>query len=219
MHKTIKAQINLHYELHVPEGAENAPLLISVHGYAAHAPYMMREAKLITPETFVIASIQGPNKFYREDKNGDYKLAFGWLTDYEPKESIETHHYFINTLLDDLSAEGLIDADDVTLFGFSQAGALNFRYAFTYPERLRRVINLCGGIPSDLDSNSLYQPTPAETHYLYGDNDEFYPIEKFRGFDNKLNDYLDNYNSLELSADHKITREMREYCKDILSSS
>ena len=62
MRRKIQAQINLHYELHVPEGAQNAPLLISVHGYAAHAPYMMREAKLVYSRKFVIASIQGPKQ-------------------------------------------------------------------------------------------------------------------------------------------------------------
>ena len=212
----IKAEINLHYELHVPEGAEKAPLLISVHGYAAHAPYMMREALRIVPENYVVASIQGPNKFYRQTDNGEYKLAFGWLTDFEPGESIETHHYFINTLIDGLASYEQIDPANVTLFGFSQASALNFRYAFTFPSRLRRIIALCGGIPSDLDSNDAYSPTDAEVHYLYGNDDEFYSNEKFDAFDKKLSEYLSDYSSRQFDAPHIITEEMREYCRKTL---
>ena len=53
---SLKAEINLYYDLYIPDGADSAPLLIAVHGYGAHKRYMMREAKLIAPEHFVIAS-------------------------------------------------------------------------------------------------------------------------------------------------------------------
>src|ERR1700741_4592000 len=52
---SVKAEINLYYDLHVPDDhASPAPLLVAVHGYGAHKRYMMREAKLVAPESFVI---------------------------------------------------------------------------------------------------------------------------------------------------------------------
>ncbi|MBA3787016.1 MAG: hypothetical protein H0X15_16015, partial [Acidobacteria bacterium] len=53
----LTAEIKLYYDLFVPQNLENpAPLLLAVHGYGAHKRYMMREARLIAPESIVIAS-------------------------------------------------------------------------------------------------------------------------------------------------------------------
>ena len=75
----------------------------------------------------------------------------------------------------------MIDPARIYLYGFSQACALNFRFAFTYPEILRGIVAVCGGIPGDLDTNAGYKPFTADTLYLYGDDDEFYTHEKFVG--------------------------------------
>ena len=54
----LKAEINLYYDVHIPDDARSAPLLIAVHGYGAHKRYMMREARAVAPADFVIASVQ-----------------------------------------------------------------------------------------------------------------------------------------------------------------
>ena len=208
--ESVTAQINLYYDLFVPENAKpSAPLLITIHGYAAHKRYMMREAKLIAPDDFIIASLQAPNKFWREAKDGDYKLAFGWLTDYKAEESVALHHKFVLDVIGKLSSDQIVDPKKVFLHGFSQACALNFRFAFTNPDVLRGVIGVCGGIPSDLDSNEIYRPTKADTLYIYGDKDMFYSSEKFVGFEKRLGEYLPSFESKKYSAGHEITNEMR----------
>ena len=213
---SLTAEIKLYYDLHVPaEHTSPAPLLVAVHGYGAHKRYMMREAKLVAPENFVIASVQGPHQHFRQTADG-YRVGFGWLTDYKPEESVALHHKFLNDLIDRLEGEELIDRSQVFLFGFSQACALNFRYAFTFPDVPKAVIGICGGIPGDLDTNPVYKPSDAETFYLYGDDDEFYSQEKFEGFDEKLRTILPNYQSIQYKAKHEITDEMREDVKQFL---
>ena len=67
----LTAEIKLYYDLYVPENPEKrAPLLLAVHGYGAHKRYMMREARLIAPENFVVASIQAPYQHYRQTSDG-----------------------------------------------------------------------------------------------------------------------------------------------------
>jgi len=206
----LAAEIKLYYDLFVPENREKpAPLLIAVHGYGAHKRYMMREAKLIAPENFVIVSIQAPHQHYRETEKG-FKVGFGWLTDYKSEESIALHHNFVFELIEKLSAENIIDKSQIYLFGFSQACALNFRLAFTHPETVRGMIGICGGIPSDLETNEIYQKLDADVLYVYGDADEFYPLEKFQKFECKLKDDLPNFQSKRYQAKHEITDEMRE---------
>ena len=189
---SITAEIKLYYDVFVPENApQNAPLLIAVHGYGAHKRYMMREAQAVAPDGFVIVSLQAPNQHFRQTTDG-YKIGFGWLTDYKSAESVALHHNFVLEVIDMLAAQGTIDARQVYLYGFSQACALNFRFAFTYPERVRGVVGVCGGIPGDLETNPNYRPTAAETFYLYNDEDEFYPLEKYESFAAKLENLLPN---------------------------
>ena len=211
------AEINLYYDLFVPdEAASAAPLLIAVHGYGAHKRYMMREARLIAPDNFVIASVQAPHQHFRRKDDG-YRVGFGWLTDHRPEENVRIHQNFLLNVIDKLDDEGVIDRERIYLFGFSQACALNFRFAFSHPDILKGIIGVCGGIPGDIDSNSAYSTFPADTFYLYGDDDEFYTQEKFAEFDAKLRERLQNYTSQRYKAKHEITDEMRNDMKAWLS--
>ncbi|HTK26050.1 MAG TPA: hypothetical protein VL327_05790 [Pyrinomonadaceae bacterium] len=212
----ITAEIKLYYDLHVPENlAAPAPLLIAIHGYGAHKRYMMRQAQMIAPDGFVIASLQAPHQHFSKLAEG-YRIGFGWLTDHKPEEYIALHHNFVNEVIERLSTKKLIDRSRIFIFGFSQAVALNFRFAFTHPEVLRGVIAVCGGIPGDLETNLSYKPFSAETFYLYGDDDEFYTEEKFKAFDRKLADKLPNYRSKQYRGKHEITDEMRSDIKNFL---
>ena len=209
----LTAEIKLYYDLYVPENLEKpAPLLLAVHGYGAHKRYMMREARLVAPENFVVASIQAPHQHYRQTDAG-YKVGFGWLTDFKSDESVALHHNFALRLIKNLAEMNLIDEKQIYLYGFSQACALNFRFAFTYPDAVRGVIGVCGGIPSDLDQNEIYKDLAAAVFYLYGDTDEFYPLEKFQSFEQKLKGRLPNFQSKHYQAKHEITDEMREDMK------
>ncbi len=215
---TLTAEISLYYDLHIPEGARHAPLLIAIHGYGAHKRYMMREAKAVAPEQFVIASLQGPHQHFRPTETG-YRVGFGWLTDNNPEEYIRLHHDFLLRVIDKLARDGLIDRSRVYLYGFSQSCALNFRFAFTHPDVIRAIVAVCGGIPGDLDTNPIYKPFAADTFYLYGDDDEFYTEEKFAGFELKLRSMLANYMSKQYPAKHAITDEMRIDIKAFLEST
>ncbi len=209
----LTAEIKLYYDLFIPENMmKPAPLLLAVHGYGAHKRYMMREARLVAPDDFVVASIQAPHQHYRQTDSG-FKVGFGWLTDFKSEESVALHHRFALELIENLIERNLVDESRIYLYGFSQACALNFRFAFTHPETLRGVIGVCGGIPSDLDTNEIYKNLTADVLFLYGDTDEFYPLEKFQTFERKLKDRLPNFQSKGYRAKHEITDEMREDIK------
>lgn len=213
---SLTAEIKLYYDLHVPENiADPAPLLIAVHGYGAHKRYMMREAKLVAPEELVIASVQAPYQHFRPTPDG-YKIGFGWLTDFKAEESVALHHKFLNDLITRLVEDGVADSSFIYLYGFSQACALNFRYAFTFPNVLKALVGVCGGIPGDLDTNPVYKPFVASTFYLYGDDDEFYTQEKLKEFDEKLKGRLRNYRSVHYEAKHEITDDMRRDIRQFL---
>lgn len=210
-----KTEIELYYDLHIPEGAQNAPLLISVHGYG-HKRYMMREAKAVAPDNFVIAAPQAPHQHFRKTDDG-YRIGFGWLTDHKPEQYVGLHHNFLLNIIERLTSDGTVDSNQIYLYGFSQACALNFKFAFTHPDALRGVIAVCGGIPGDLDTNENYKPFAANTLYLFGDDDEFYTNEKFKDFKARLAAMLPNFESKQFKATHEITEEMRADIRNFLA--
>src|SRR5213075_1405334 len=91
--RKLTAQINLYYDVVTPT-AKPAPLLIALHGYGASKWHAMREAKMIAPEGFALAALQGPHQHLREpkQKGGPLRFGFGWLTNYRPEESVVIHH-------------------------------------------------------------------------------------------------------------------------------
>lgn len=209
----VTTEVNLYYDFFKPEKVEKPlPLIIAVHGYGAHKRYMMREAQIIGNNVFAVVSLQAPHQHFRQTDKG-YKTGFGWLTDHKPEESIAVHQKFVLDVIERLSGDELIDEKNIFLFGFSQACALNFRFAFTNPAILRGVLGVCGGIPSDLETNEAYRPTDADVFYLYSRQDEFYPLEKYESFNSKLQSFLPNYQSKSYEAKHEITDEMREDMK------
>ena len=216
---TLKAEIDLYYDIYVPDALDTpAPLLIAVHGYGAHKRYMMREARAVAAEKFVIASVQAPHQHFRATDDG-YRVGFGWLTDHNSEEYVRLHHDFLLRVIESLDADRLIDQTQISLYGFSQACALNFRFAFTHPGVANKIVGVCGGIPGDLDTNPRYKPFSADTFYLYGDDDEFYTQEKFAGFEQKLRQKVPSFMSKQYTAKHEITKEMREDIKDFLTGS
>src|SRR6185295_9789499 len=114
---TMKAEVSLYYDLYVPENITlPAPLLIAVHGYGAHKRYMMREARSVAGDRFVIASIQAPHPHYRRTDDG-YRIGFGWLSDHKPDEYVRLHHKFVHDIIDKLAGDGVVDGRQVYLYG------------------------------------------------------------------------------------------------------
>src|SRR5216110_877919 len=167
--RTLTASINLYYDLKTPE-ARPAPLLIALHGYGASKRQMMREAQLIAPENFGIAALQGFHQHLKEPKEpgGPLRFAFGWLTNFRPEESIEMHHRALLDLTQRLISESVADPAKMFLLGFSQSCALNYRFSFSYPDRLRGVVGICGGLPGDWETSGAYQDTSAAVFHLAG---------------------------------------------------
>lgn len=209
--RSLAARINLYYDLHVPS-AGPAPLLIALHGYGANKRQMMREAQLMAPADFAIASLQGFHQHIREPRepDGPLRFGFGWLTNFRSEESVEIHHQALLDLVKQLIEERVADPARVYLLGFSQSCALNYRFAFTYPERLKGVIGICGGIPGDWDTNHKYRGSELDVFHLAGTRDEFYTPERVRDYEKQLATRARTVKFQSYDAAHEIVPEMRE---------
>lgn len=208
--RALEARINLYYDLR-PGTSSPAPLLIALHGYGANKRYMMREAQLMAPPQFAIASLQGFHQHMKEPREpgGPLRFGFGWLTNFRPEESVAIHHRALINLIEILSAEGIADPARVFLLGFSQSCALNYRFAFTHPERLRGVVGICGGIPGDWETSPTYRNAEIDVLHLAGTRDEFYTPERVRDYESQLKTRARSLTFKTYDAAHEIVPEMR----------
>jgi len=208
--RILEARINLYYDLR-PGAISPAPLLIALHGYGANKRYMMREAELMAPEQFAIASLQGFHQHMREPRvaGGPLRFGFGWLTNFRTEESVAIHHRALIDLIETLSNEGFVDPKRVYLLGFSQSCALNYRFAFTHTDRLRGVVGICGGIPGDWETSPTYREADIDVLHLTGTRDEFYPPERVRDYERQLKTRARSVTLRSYDATHEIVPEMR----------
>ena len=208
--RILEARINLYYDLR-PGVASPAPLLIALHGYGANKRQMMREAQLMAPEQFAIASVQGFHQHIKEprDAGGPLRFGFGWLTNFKSEESVAVHHRAMLDLIDTLTDEGVADPSRIFLLGFSQSCALNYRFAFTHPDHLRGVVGICGGIPGDWETNSAYKQTQLDVFHLAGIRDEFYSPERVKDYEQQLKTRARSVKFKSYDAPHDFVPEMR----------
>src|SRR5258705_8461837 len=136
-----QARINFYSDLQPPPKSP-APLLIGLHGYGAHKRQMMREAQLMAPENFAIASLQGFHQHIKEpkEKGGPLRFGFGWLTNFRSEDSVAVHHRALFDLIKTLTGEGLADPSRIFLLGFLQSFALNYRFSFPPFNLLRGLL-------------------------------------------------------------------------------
>ena len=208
--RTLEARVNLYYDLR-PGTTAPAPLLIALHGYGANKRQMMREAQLLAPESFAIASLQGFHQHIKEPREtgAPLRFGFGWLTNFRSEESVAVHHRALIDLIEILVAEGVADPARVYTLGFSQSCALNYRFAFTHPEKLRGAIGICGGIPGDWETSTVYRQAPIDVLHLAGTRDEFYPPGRVNDYEQQLKTLARSVVFKSYDAGHEIVPEMR----------
>jgi phospholipase/carboxylesterase len=217
--RSLKADIQLYYDLRLSK-TQPAPLLIALHGYGANKRQMMREALQIAPAEFAIASLQGFHQHLKEPKEpgGPLRFGFGWLTNFRSEESVRLHHDTLIRLIDQLKRESVAKANEIFLLGFSQTCALNYRFAFTYPDQLRGVIGICGGLPGDWETSEVYKPTKASIFHLAGSRDEFYGPERVSDYRNRLELRASEVQFKSYDAAHEIVPEMRSDLREWLTA-
>jgi phospholipase/carboxylesterase len=217
--RRLSASVELYYDVYQPDNVP-APLLIALHGYGANKRQMMREARQIAPARFAIASLQGFHQHIKEPKEpgGPLRFGFGWLTNFQPEESVAVHHKALLDLIETLVTDGIADPQRVFLLGFSQSCALNYRFAFRHPKLLRGIVGICGGIPGDWETSELYKPSEAAVFHLAGSLDEFYPPVRVKDYANQLRMRAKDVEFNSYEAAHEIVQEMREDVRDWLQT-
>lgn len=202
-------EVACYYDLYVPEGKGPKPLLIALHGYGGDKSSMLRLARRINEQDYVIAALQGVHQHMIIPKTREEKLGFGfgWVTNFKPEESVELHHRNVRHIIETLTGEGIADARNVFLMGFSQAVGVNFRFTFTHSDMLRGVIAICGGIPGDWATEGKYEGREIDVLYIGATQDEFYTPERLQQFAEAMEPRAHSVELKMFDCGHEVPRD------------
>jgi phospholipase/carboxylesterase len=142
--------LSLHHLVREPKiKKDKNPLLLLLHGYGSNEEDLFSFAGEL-PEQYYIISARAPyNLMYG---------SYGWYAiDFDADENkfsdlvqARTSRDLIAGFIDELVANYPIDANEVTLIGFSQGTILSYAVALSYPEKVQRVVAVSGYLNTEI---------------------------------------------------------------------
>ncbi len=181
--RSFSLPLHCNYLLQAPaRPAAHSTLVVALHGYAMTPEEMLRLTVPLVGEEHVIAAPQGPYQLWvNTNDTARSHVAFHWGTSHEPVHSRRLHHDMILRVL----GEAGRPAARTILVGFSQSVSFNYRFACTYPNAVRGVIGICGGLPGDWDE-APYEASGAAALHIATREDRFYSPAVTEGYPARL---------------------------------
>ncbi|HKA00579.1 MAG TPA: hypothetical protein VKE70_28905 [Candidatus Solibacter sp.] len=182
--RSFSARLDCHYLLQAPNQVdERTPLAVTLHGFGGNPEAMLKMTDRMCESRPVIAALQGPFQFFLSAAARE--VGYGWITSRRPAESIRLHHEMVLYVLEEVGSEFGIPKHRRVLVGFSQAVALNYRFAASCPEAIRGVIAICGGLPGDWKNESDHAVHASVLH-IAAREDEYYPPSVTESYPERL---------------------------------
>lgn len=183
-------KLSLEYVIREPKiKLDKNPLLLLLHGYGSNEQDLFSFASEL-PEEYYIVSARAP-----------YDLTYGSYAWYAINFDADQNKFSDNNqaiisrdivagFIDELVSNYPIDADNVTLIGFSQGTILSYAVALSYPEKVQRVVAMSGYInPEILEKNYLKNSfSNLRIFTSHGTADQVIPVEWGR----KAKPFLEN---------------------------
>jgi predicted esterase len=199
--RSFTARLDCHYLLYAPEAVDDGTLLVvTLHGFSSNPEAMLRLTANMLGPAHVIASVEGPSQFYLAQNLKD--VGFSWATHKHSDSSVRLHHDMLRHVLDEAGREYGIPLARRILAGFSQPVGLNYRFAATYPDEIRGVIGMCGGVPRNWEEGP-YQKVSAALLHIARREDEFYKPEVTERFAERLRVRADDVEFHMLEGGHR----------------
>lgn len=129
--------------------SDKNPLLLLLHGYGSNEADLFSFAEEL-PEDYYVISARAPYDL----QYGSYAwYAINFDADenkFSDHDQARTSRDLIANFVDELIANYPIDANNVTLIGFSQGAILSYAVALSYPEKIKKVAAMSGYLNLDI---------------------------------------------------------------------
>lgn len=172
--RTIAAHIHGRYLVVPPSRGGAAPVLVGFHGYAEAAEHQLERLRAIRPpREWLLASIQGLNRFYQRRTN---EVIAGWMTRQDREAAIADNLRYVGSVVDEVFREWPCEPT-LVFAGFSQGVAMAFRAAARSTRTIAGVIAVGGDVPPEIEPEALARVRAALV--CRGARDEWYSAQKF----------------------------------------
>ncbi len=188
----------------VPAKAENAPLMIMIHGYGSNEKDLIQLAPALLPE-FRYISARAPITM-------DFGM-FGWFPIEFTQNGITVDYNAANEarlkllgFIREVIAEYKPLGNKVYLMGFSQGTVMSYLTAFSAPELLHGVIACSGQLPEKTLPQESIKPELTQLPFLvmHGIYDDVLPIAKGRAAHEWLEKHVQDLTYREYPIAHQI---------------
>ena len=171
--------LSLEFKIREPKvKLDKNPLLLLLHGYGSNEADLFSFAEEL-PENYYIISARAPYDM----QYGSYAwYAINFDADqnkFSDNEQAKTSRDLIAKFIDELIQTYPIDANNVSLIGFSQGSILSYAVALSYPEKVRKVVAMSGYLNLDIVTEDYLKNTFSNLKIFasHGTVDQVIPVE------------------------------------------
>lgn len=154
------------------------PLLLLLHGYGSNEEDLFSFASELPQEYFVV-SVRAPFDLM-------YNSYAWYAINFDADENkfsdmvqARDSRDLIAGFIDDLIEKHPIDAQNVTLIGFSQGSILSYAVALSYPQKVQRVVGMSGYLNTEMATESFENNdfSNLQVFASHGTADQVIPVE------------------------------------------
>ena len=141
---------SLHHVVREPKVKKDKnPMLLLLHGYGSNEEDLFSFANELPDEYYVISARAPYDMMYN---------SFAWYAinfdadenKFSDIEEAQSSRVLIATFIDEVVQNYAIDANDVTVIGFSQGSILSYAVALSYPQKVQRVVAMSGYLNTEM---------------------------------------------------------------------
>ena len=171
--------LSLEFKIREPKvKLDKNPLLLLLHGYGSNEADLFSFAEEL-PDNYFIISARAPYDM----QYGSYAwYAINFDADqnkFSDNEQAKKSRDLIAEFIDELIQTYPIDADNVSLIGFSQGSILSYAVALSYPEKVQKVVAMSGYLNLDIVAEDYLKNTFSNLKIFasHGTVDQVIPVE------------------------------------------
>jgi phospholipase/carboxylesterase len=171
--------LSLHHLVREPKvKLDKNPLLLLLHGYGSNEEDLFSFAREL-PEEYYVISAQAP-----------FDMTYGSYAWYAINFDADENKFsdigqarasrdIIASFIDELIVTYPIDANNVTLIGFSQGSILGYAVALSYPEKVQRLVAMSGYLNTEIavDDFTTNDFSNLKIFASHGSVDQVIPVE------------------------------------------
>ena len=171
--------LSLEYKIQEPKiKLDKNPLLLLLHGYGSNEADLFSFAAEL-PEEYFIISARAPYDM----QYGSYAwYAINFDADenkFSDHEQAKVSRDLIAGFIDELIETYPIDANQVSLIGFSQGAILSYAVALSYPEKVQKVVAMSGYLNLEIIADDYLKNdfTKLKIFASHGTVDQVIPVD------------------------------------------